>query len=421
MGLRINQNIAAFNSYRNLTVTDGQMNKSLEKLSSGFRINRAADDAAGLSISEGLRSQIGGLKVAVRNAQDGISVVQTAEGALTEVHSILQRMRDLAVQASNSGSQDTTAQAAANTEFQQLNSELNRIGGTTAFGGQKLLDGTYGQSEAITGTTGAWSNKTVAAGNDTFDLIAKVNGVNQTVTVSVAQGVYTSGDSLAAAVNGGIRNALQAVGGSGNEVSVSYSVDATGLGGNFKITGSQAFTVQDAHGADGLEDTGGDDEDALFTHLGIGVAASNAGQGATASSATGGGSGVFQVGANNVSAEQIQVSITKTDANALGTAPLSLTTTGNAQAAITAVDTAIGTVSTTRATLGAFQNRFEHTINNLNVAVENLSASESRIRDTDMASEMVQFTRSQILSQAGTAMLAQANSAPQTVLQLLRG
>ena len=141
MGLRINQNIAAQNAYRNLSVTDGQMSKSLERLSSGFRINRAADDAAGLSISEGLRSQIGGLKVAVRNAQDGISVVQTAEGALTETHAILQRMRDLAVQASNGGSQDTTAQAAADTEFQQLKDELTRIADTTKFGSQALLDG----------------------------------------------------------------------------------------------------------------------------------------------------------------------------------------------------------------------------------------------------------------------------------------
>ena len=140
MGLRINNNIAAQNAYRNLSVTDSQMSKSLEKLSSGFRINRAADDAAGLSISEGLRSQIGGLKVAVRNAQDGISVVQTAEGALTETHSILQRMRDLSVQASSTGSQDTDARTAAQTEFTQLNAELDRIATTTAFGGQKLLD-----------------------------------------------------------------------------------------------------------------------------------------------------------------------------------------------------------------------------------------------------------------------------------------
>src|SRR5437660_4834750 len=133
MGLRINQNIAAMNAYRNLTVTDGQMAKSLEKLSSGYRINRAADDAAGLSISEGLRAQIGGTKVAIRNAQDGISVVQTAEGALSEVHSILQRMRDLAVQSSNTGSQDANAVAAAQTESDNLVSELNRISSTTSF------------------------------------------------------------------------------------------------------------------------------------------------------------------------------------------------------------------------------------------------------------------------------------------------
>src|SRR3954453_16295310 len=135
MSLRINQNIAALNAHRNLSVTDGQMSKSLEKLSSGFRINRAADDAAGLSIPEGLRAQVGGLKVAVRNAQDGVSVVQTAEGALTEVHSILQRMRDLSVQATNTGSQDSKATAAAQQEFTQLNSELGRIGATTRFGG----------------------------------------------------------------------------------------------------------------------------------------------------------------------------------------------------------------------------------------------------------------------------------------------
>src|SRR5690349_4664003 len=143
MGLRINQNIAAMNAYRNLSVTDSQMAKSLEKLSSGFRINRAADDAAGLSISEGLRSQIGGLKVAVRNSQDGVSVVQTAEGALTETHAILQRMRDLAVQAANGGAQDTDAQQASYTEYTQLASELDRIANTTQFGSQKLLDGTY--------------------------------------------------------------------------------------------------------------------------------------------------------------------------------------------------------------------------------------------------------------------------------------
>ena len=291
MGLRINQNIAAMNAYRNLSINTDQMGKSLEKLSSGFRINRAADDAAGLSISEGLRAQTGGLKVAVRNAQDGVGVIQTAEGALTETHAILQRMRDLAVQASNGGSQDADAQAAANTEFGQMQTELDRIANTTSFGGQKLLDGSY---------------------NGTFQVGAS----------------NTSSDQI--------------------------SVD---------LSTATLTTSLSANGATGLSSAG----------LGVDPATTD------------------------------------------------LSSTANAQKAIDSVDKAIKSVSTVRATLGAYQNRFEHTINNINVAVENLSASESRIRDTDMAQEMVSMTRSQILSQAGQSMLSQANQAPQQVLQLLRG
>jgi flagellin len=278
MGLRINTNIAAMNSYRNLSVTEGQMSKSLEKLSSGFRINRAADDAAGLAISEGLRSQIGGLKVAVRNTQDGISVVQTAEGALTEVHAILQRVRDLAVQGAND-SNSPEARTNIETEITSLGKELDRISSSTNFNGIKLLDG--------------------------------------------------SNPSL-----------------------------------KFQV------------GADG---------DAL---------------GAT----------------NNT----IEVTLSNVATTVAGVKDLKVTDNATASATIEAVDTAITSISTARANLGAYQNRFEHTINNLNVAVENLSASESRIRDTDMASEMVNFTRAQILSQAGTAMLAQANQAPQGVLRLLQ-
>jgi flagellin len=271
MGLRVNNNIAAFNAYRNLNTTDGAMSKSLEKLSSGLRINRAADDAAGLAISEGLRSQIGGLKVAVRNAQDGISVVQTAEGALTETHSILQRMRDLAVQAANDGALSNTDKAKADEEFQALKSELDDIASKTTFNGTKLLDGTY---------------------------TAKT----------------------------------------------------------------------------------------------------------------------FQVGSN--AGETLSVTVADMDAAALG-ASGAIGTAAGASAAINAIGSAIATVSTERAKLGAVQNRLEHKINNLNATVENLTASESRIRDTDMAQEMVSFTRSQILSQAGTAMLAQANQSSQGVLQLL--
>ena len=285
MGLRVNNNIAAFNAYRNLSATDGAMGKSLEKLSSGLRINRAADDAAGLAISEGLRSQIGGLKVAVRNAQDGVSVVQTAEGALNESQAILQRMRDLAVQAANGGSQDATAQAAADTEFQQLNAELDRIATTTSFNGNALLSGSFSGAFQIDSSTAAGS----------------------VITVDLTTAGALSGLTI------------------------------TGLNSAGLATGTAA-----------------------------------------------------------------------------------LTSTAGAVSAIGTLDTALKDVSTVRAKLGAFQNRFEHTINNLNVAVENLSASESRIRDTDMAQEMMSYTRSQILTQAGTSMLSQANQSQQNVLSLLR-
>src|SRR3954467_8844122 len=165
MGLRINLNIAALSAYRNLSITDSQMSKSLEKLSSGFRINRAADDAAGLTISEGLRAQIGGLKVAVRNTQDGVSVAQTAEGSLNEVTSILQRMRDLSVQSSSTGGTDKTAAAAAQKEMSQLNQELDRIGSTTSFGKQKLLDGTFGATKSVTGTAPIAADTTTKPGS----------------------------------------------------------------------------------------------------------------------------------------------------------------------------------------------------------------------------------------------------------------
>ena len=268
MSLRVNTNVAAMNAYRNLTVTENATNKSLEKLSSGLRINRAADDAAGLVNSEALRSQVGGLKVATRNAQDGISVAQTAEGALNEVTSILQRVRDLTVQRANTGANSGTANSAIDAEVSSLSAEITRIGNTTKFNGQTLLDGTY--------------------------------------------------------------------------------------------TGKQ-----------------------------------------------------FQVGANSSTDDKVSLSVTGIS-TLTGTLPTDGTLT------IAAVDTAIEKVSGARGDLGAFQNRMESTIANLGVAVENLSASESRIRDTDMAQEMTKFSKSQILSQAGTAMLAQANQSSQGVLSLLR-
>ncbi len=271
--MRINQNISAFNAFRNLSSTNIRAGKSMEKLSSGFRINRAADDAAGLVKSESLRAEIRGSKQATQNAQDGISFVQTAEGALTEVHAILQRMRTLAVDSANTATTDGTAQQA---EIDELLEELDSIGARTTF-----------------------------AGNNVFR-------------------DYTSS--------------------------------------------------------------------ALTFHVGAGASAVNQ----------------FAINAD----------LTMASDNVFG-ADLSALTMTNATAAITAIDGAISSVSTQRARLGATQNRLEHTIANLQVATENLSASEARIRDTDMAAEMVEFTRNQIMAQAGTAMLAQANAAPQSVLSLL--
>lgn len=410
MSLRINQNIAAMNAYRNLSVTDSQMSKSLEKLSSGFRINKAADDAAGLSISEGLRSQIGGLKQAVRNAQDGINVVQTADGALTETHAILQRMRDLAVQAANGGSQDSNAQAAADTEFSQLKDELGRIANTTAFGGQKLLDGNYG------GTFQVGANNTAADRID-VSLNASIFGASS-AGVAATSATLTSGT-----VDGTTATAL--VDASAADVTFSVTVDGT------------AHTVTLSSTATGTQGTAGkynlaDIATAINTAIGAAGTATVGGSGASstlsvASATSGSTSAVSISGApaalgfstTSATGSDAVAAVTGFDSTGLGLASASVASTTGAESAISTIDNAIKGVSTARANLGAYQNRFEHTVNNLNVAVQNLSASESQIRDTDMAQEMTNFTRSQILSQAGTAMLAQANQAPQSVLKLL--
>jgi flagellin len=419
MGLRINQNIAAQNAYRNLSITDSQMSKSLEKLSSGFRINRAADDAAGLTISEGLRAQIGGLKVAVRNTQDGVSVAQTAEGSLNEVTSILQRMRDLAVQSSNTGGTDKEAAGAAQKEMAQLNQELDRIGSTTSFGKQKLLDGSFGATVKSAGTaiapgtnggvaalddkvttTGAagtppqWSFQLTQVGGQT----TKADGTAIAIDVHVdALDPKASPQDLAKAVNSAISSALQQNGFQGNEVSMTARVDSTN-NTTYELSGAGDFALTDTD--TGLATLGMGDIDPTAVPL----------------AKTGGGTGAFQVGANT--SQKISIQIGAVDSKTLGTAALDLTK--DPDAAIAALDKALGSVSDSRAALGAYQNRFDHTINNLNVAVENLSASESRIRDTDMAQEMVSFTRAQILTQAGTSMLSQANQSAQGVLSLLR-
>ncbi|MGY1748496.1 flagellin N-terminal helical domain-containing protein [Modestobacter sp. SYSU DS0511] len=388
MGLSVNNNIAAMNSYRNLSVTDSQMSKSLEKLSSGFRINRAADDAAGLAISEGLRSQIGGLKVAVRNTQDGISVVQTAEGALTETHKILQRMRDLSVQASNEGSLNDDAKKNIQSEIGQLKSELDRIASTTNFNGKQLLDGKY--------------NTTFQVGANAGETIGVSIGTNMG-----AQGLGVDGVDVSAASTGGTAGSTTTAA-AANTASVAT------------LTAAAALTTADFDALNGSISYGGKSLDlASVKYDSTETAAQSLARLQAAADAT------FGTGAVDVADSGTGVTFTGEDPGATPTAQqladktVSFTAASGASVAIGMIDDAIKTVSTTRADLGAIQNRFEHTVNNLNVAVENLSASESRIRDTDMAQEMTNFTRTQILTQAGTAMLAQANQAPQGILKLL--
>lgn len=383
MGLSINQNIAALNSYRNLSSTQNDLSKSLEKLSSGLRINRAADDAAGLAISEGLRSQIGGTKQAVRNAQDGISVVQTAEGALTETHSILQRMRTLSVQAANTGGLSESAKTNIQDEMEQLKTELTRISDTTQFNGTKLLDGSYNGSFQVGANTSA---------SDKIDV--KLNTVAMGAAGLGVDDVHVNNVKAAA---GGAIQALAVGDGSTADTAQTVTVDGTAYTVRASTTDGSAAAMTKAQIASALTTAGAAD-------------------GVSASIDTDGNMVVTKAGHDGA--------LTVTSTAGVGfTADTDLAVdgvAGDADAAINAIDKAITTVSSVRSQLGAVQNRFDHTINNLNVAVENLSASESRIRDTDMAQEMVAFTRSQILSQAGTAMLAQAKSLPQSVLQLLQ-
>ncbi|MDN4472384.1 flagellin [Demequina zhanjiangensis] len=388
MALSINNNIAALNSYRNLSNTQNDLSSSLEKLSSGYRINRAADDAAGLAISEGLRSQIGGLKVAVRNAQDGISVVQTAEGALTETHDILQRMRDLSVQASNEGGLSTDAKANIQSEMSQLKDELTRIADTTQFNGTKLLDGNYSGTFQV----GANAGETISVGVSTAMSAAGL-GVDGVDVTSTGAGLTVAQTTASATGTAGVVTVDAA-----SDFTLSESFD--NLNGTIKMgdTSLDLSTIK--------FDAGSSAADRLAAVNSALDAKFGATAGETTIAATASATGL--VFTQEAAPAALSADNTLTGTQATG-----------ASVAITTIDDAIKTVSTQRADLGAVQNRFDHTINNLNVAVENLTASESRIRDTDMASEMVNFTRSQILSQAGTSMLAQANQIPQGVLSLL--
>lgn len=398
----INHNMNALNAHRNMTSNTVNSGKSMEKLSSGLRINRAGDDAAGLAISEKMRGQIRGLDQAQRNSQDGISMIQTAEGALNETHSILQRMRELSVQAGNDTNTGKDREEIQK-EINQLTSEINRIGNTTEFNNQKLLNATSG---TVTAAKVAVAGVTEAATVGTTDVV--VDGV--TLTYNVTGGGVTNfkdADELAKLIN------------SNDELSAKYTASATGT----KLTltqkaGFESATAPTITGAGVVSTTtpgvaAADAKSSLSLQVGA-----NENQTMTVDFSDMRSAALGLTGTGDEYSDTANVT-NGTDNNNVENA-LDVTTAANAGKAVTKIQTAIDKVSAERSKLGAFQNRLEHTINNLGTSSENLTAAESRVRDVDMAKEMMNFSKNNILSQAAQAMLAQANQQPQGVLQLLR-
>lgn len=549
--MRINHNIAALNTYRQLNSASGAQSKSMEKLSSGLRINKAGDDAAGLAISEKMRGQIRGLDMAAKNAQDGVSMLQTAEGALNETHSILQRMRELGVQSSNDTNTDADRES-INTEISQLKEEIDRIGNTTEFNTKKLIDGSIGEkklagadnaaviSTALGKETAAVATSAVVATGD-FTLAAdgtlalQIDGANINVAIEsddytgFNDGTNVDSTGYAAKLQEDINKAIADYnkanettianvsvtsslaqdgtisiksGSEGSTSTVNITADATsdalgltatataadnvattGLEGTFTAAGAAQATAIATNASltmtiDGTEIdvplatmddsvgyTTGTDMTQFATDLQTDINAAITAYNGTVpsdkaidavsvsvkdgaivvesgsdkatssikfdnseasqllglakqSSATQGGGVDFQIGANQTQTMKVTVEDMRTDA--LGIKDIDLSTKEGAQDAITKINDAIEKVSTQRSNLGAFQNRLEHTINNLGTSSENLTAAESRVRDVDMAKEMMEQTKNSILSQAAQAMLAQANQQPQGVLQLLR-
>ena len=487
--MRIQHNIAALNSYRNLTGNNSAVSKNLEKLSSGYRINRAGDDAAGLAISEKMRAQITGLNTAQKNAQDGVSLVQTAEGALTEVHSMLNRMVELADQSANGTYDNEVDRANLQKEIASLKDEIDRIADSTNFNGINLLDGSLSAKKLDLNKTSTLggnvitvqenaavatkSDFTVEAGDGKantltveyadengklhrVDLKYKSEAVKADNTKSIKEAITKSElASVFDVAEAGDKFTLTSkVAGEGgaklltikttdtNQNSVAFgkvtegtnaTVTAKGQGDiqdgdKITLNGKTYQFVKDANTevADGATAVliGKTNDD---TMVNLNKALESAGIKATANAtnitfaALNNGKGLtLQIGDTSEDFNQMTVSVGDMHTVALGIADIDISTQAGAKTAVGKIKSAINSVSSTRGDLGAIQNRLEHTINNLSVTSENMTAAESRIRDVDMANEMMAYTKNNILVQSSQAMLAQANQLPQGVLQLLQ-
>ena len=406
--MRIQHNIMAMSAYRNYSKNTSALSKNLEKLSSGYKINRAGDDAAGLAISEKMRAQITGLKAANKNVKDGVSLVQTAEGALQEVHDMLNRMDSLATQSANGTYDNEVDRANLQKEVTALKSEIDRIADSSNFNGQKLLNGDL-DSNATTAFKGA------------ADTATNKSAVDATVK---AQGKVTiAGTDKNLAFEMKIGTAAKATLAADGKVSIELvkGTDYSAADIQKLIKDADVSAVKDA-----------DEQNAAKTALanvtvtGKGVTAATtdtalnlAAAGGTRTEATGAAL-KLQIGDTADKYNQMSVNVGDMHSKALGIADLTVADQDGAAAAIQSIKDAINTVSSTRGDLGAIQNRLEHTQNNLSVMTENIQDAESTIRDTDVADEMMAYTKNNILIQSAQAMLAQANQVPQGVLQLLQ-
>ena len=463
----INTNIMSLNSQRNLNKSQRGLAQSLNRLSSGLRINSAKDDAAGLAISERFTSQIRGLNQAARNANDGISLAQTAEGALNEVGNMLQRMRELAVQSANATNSSSDRIALGN-EVTALSNEINRISSVTDFNGTKLLDGTFsgkdiqvGSEQYQTISMDIGDAQTAALGSYSFDADGSATTATVAAANTVAAGAFsvsgyagtstglatTAGqeiDSIAAAIN--LQSETTGVTAKGRTETtltsatgaVSFTLNgATIVGGVADITdlSDLAANINDQTGTTGITATESGGTITLVSDTGKDVDITNGAAGNAALSLGGvalavtvqghvGGQLTFEsdksFAITHTAANAGIYNATGNDAGALSAvSAIDITTADGAGDALSVIDGAISKVSSIRSAMGALQSRFESTVTNLQTSVENLSAARSRIQDADFAAETAELTRSQILQQAGTAMLAQANSIPQNVLSLL--
>ena len=510
----VQHTIMALYAYNRLSTNNSSVSKNLEKLSSGYQINRAGDDAAGLAISEKMRAQITGLERASDNAQDGISLVQTAEGALTEVHSMLNRMVELATQSANGTYDNTTDRANLQKEVESLQSEIDRIADETNFNGINLLDGSLGA--AATQTELAGTDSTAVKGSFTIDFGglsvaasdavkvgattvytdggsgstlatsdystiatalssgATIDGIAYDVSVNTTTGVatftqqtaadydttaqqstiesaITNGSSNVGTIGSIVNGVTGAAGGSTTKLDFTGKTGAAVAGSSITVGGTTYEFVKTGGTVTGTGNTAvsvneTDDATAIATALktavdldtttvgvGAGQYSTTVANGALTFTSVDTGSGVealevkqtgtglnLQIG--DTKSQRISVKVDSMDSKTLGVdvSKVNIGSEDGAKNALSIIKTAINTVSGTRADLGAIQNRLEYTVNNLATTTENLTSAESRIRDTDMAKEMMAYTKNNVLSQAAQAMLAQANQQPQSVLQLLQ-